>query len=55
MALDFHRTEKSSTPGLSVPCAECGRMVAYDRAFVSRDLPFSFFHEQCVPSKEALV
>jgi len=48
----FRRVEKNSTPGLSVQCAECGRMLPYDTALVG-PAPFKFYHAVCAAALEA--
>jgi hypothetical protein len=44
--MDFKRVPKNQTPGLSVQCAGCGKMMLYDQAFIA-DRPFAFYHETC--------
>jgi len=45
--MDFHRVVKGNTPGLSVQCSGCGRMMRYDDAWVRDDRPFQYYHEPC--------
>ena len=49
----FKRVERSTvTTGVTVPCAECGRMMAYDQAWIGA-ARFKFYHEACAQRIEA--
>ena len=49
----FKRVERSTvTTGVTVPGAECGRMMAYDQAWIGA-APFKFYHEACAQRIEA--
>ena len=46
------RTEGRVVAGLSVPCARCGRMMSYARAWYDPAKTFAFYHEECARAEE---